>query len=342
MILCWYGAIRAGLEAANLPSVTSLRYHTPELTAVELKHIRQSQKLQAGDRTAFSAFTQLEGQTVRTIEYEKSTTGNVLLFYGDLRLVVNPSGMRGSFTSSADINGCALDVDTAYKLWGSDNVLGQKLEYEEREYIVRAVFESPAGVIVIPLPDSTDQKFSALSLDTRDSKNPRSAADEFRSRYGIPEADAVTTGDWIAGTARLLMILPALILGLILLLQILRELWAVRNMPVLFTLWLLAVAAVLILMTWASGIRLSIPQSLIPTRWSDFEFWKRTFVDWWDQFRRSFAAPRLVPDLMMSGIFARMGIYSVMSTGLMILAFRKPRKAQEDAANSDQGQLTVL
>jgi hypothetical protein len=319
----WAGAVTAGNALRALPDAALLRYHTHSFSHTQLLQIEKSEG--ENERALpFSAFTQLDAQPVESKLYRRTVQADVLLFYGDLRRILR-AVPEMEFVSSADETGCAVDRDTAFRLWGSAQVLGETLLFEGREYTVRAVFDAPEGTVALPVP-TEGHGLSVLAVDTPEGRDARQQAEEFYRRHGLPAPDALTTGGWYGPVSRCLILLPALPLLAALLWGILRELWGMRRTPVLCALWCLAAAVLFWGLFHFSGFRLSLPPGLVPTRWSDFEFWRRLLEGWGENLQNALLTPVLAPDRLVGSALLRLLSCSFFAAadviGMMILYYK--------------------
>lgn len=319
-IVSWRTAFSLEKEAARIPSSVSMRYSGPGLPLDTLEEISRSQERQE-EGTAFSACAQFDDQKLSAADRQASAS--VLTFYGEIGRICTLSCIQGELPSASDLSGCALDADTAYQLWGSSEVVGETLRWEEREYTVRAVFSAPAGMVLIPAKSVPERTLFVLSLDARSGVDAASMAEEFCTRYGLASPDAVLTRSWTAPVGRFFVLLPLLTLGGVILWQILREIWAVREMPVLFGLAVLGMLAILWGAVRISGVQLVLPQNLIPTRWSDFSFWSRTLENGLEGIRASFSARRILPDRVLAELFSQLSVCSALSTGILLFLRRR-------------------
>lgn len=310
LVALWLGALAAGNRLLELPDPSCLRYFTHAFSLQELQEMEKSEEEQK-QPLPFSAFTQLDGRPVKSALYGRSTQADILLFYGDLRRIVQAGMPQGSFVSSADAAGCALDRETAFALWGSDRVVGEKLVFEEKEYTVRAVLDSPSGTVAIPLSQGMGHSLSVLMLGAAGERDAQLSAQEFYGRHGLSAPDVLSTGSWHQPLARFFCLLPALPMLCLLLAGMVRELWGMRETPVLCALWSLLVLAAVAALLLLSGVRLSFPKSLVPTRWSDFEFWGRLLRGFFENLRSVLLAPVLAPDRVVGAALIRLLLCSL-------------------------------
>lgn len=313
----WAGAIKTGGTVSSLPDCSLLRYHTRSFTWKELQQLEKSEE-QYPQPLPFSAFSQLDAQPVKSTLYGRSTQADILLFYGDIRRILQAGLPDSDFVSSEDASGCALDRETAFALWGNGQVIGEKLLFEGREYTVRAVLDAPKRMVAIPISEASEHSLSVIALGTLEQQNVRQAAEEFAVRHSLPSPEALTAGGWRRSLSRFLCLLPALPLLFWLLGGIIRELWGLRKTPLLCALWSLGTAAVLCGLLILSGIRFSFPQSLVPTRWSDFEFWSRLLHSFFENLRSALLTPALAPDRAMGAALGRQIFCSLAAAADMI------------------------
>ena len=306
----WLGAAVPANALLALPDTTCLRYFTHTFSLQQLQEMEKSEG-EGEQPLPFSAFTQLDSQPVKSVLYGRSAQADILLFYGDLRQIIQAGMPETGFVSSADAGGCALDRETAFALWGSDRVIGEKLIFEEKEYTVRAIFDAPGGTVAIPISSEMGHTLSAISLGAADGQGAQLLAERFYERHGLPAPDVLSTGGWHRTLARFFCLLPALPLIYILLAGMVREIWGMRETPVLCALWSLLTLAVVIALLLISGVRLSFPQSLVPTRWSDFEFWSRLLRGFAANLRSTLLAPVLAPDRAVGAVLIRLLLCSL-------------------------------
>lgn len=319
-------ALRALLdwkEVAAFPRGAWLHYPSSIFSGADLAGIRESEARQTGEKIEFCAFSQEGRVPVSSRLFSRTLDADLIRFFGDITLVLPGAQLPGQFSVSDDSRGCAVSQDIAYALFGSLSVTGETLDIGGEEYRIRGIAEGIDGAILLPVPGrGSEKQLSVLALNTAQSQNPRNLAEEFRSRHSLPEPQAVTLSGG-GQAARLIALLPEILLLLFLLCPLLQELWALRRMPFLFLLWTLGTLAILFCGVYFSGIHLSFPQSLIPTRWSDFEFWGRLLESYQGNFRGWVSAPKWLPERLQLAAVLRLSADSALScTAILILRKR--------------------
>ncbi len=83
-------------------------------------------------------------------EMGKSVSGAVILKAGNNRLLYPDSILL----SDEDSDGCIVSGKTARSLFGSDQVIGLEVHYNDREYIIRDVIDATSEILIMNAPDS--------------------------------------------------------------------------------------------------------------------------------------------------------------------------------------------
>lgn len=316
-------------EIIKTPRNISLRYHTATFSVSQIKGVIENEEKLTGEKLGLASYIQLDNQELSSKLYNRTSTAHVIAFYGDLRQILPSVSFQWDDYGHKGLKSCAVDSDTAYDLWGSTEIQGQIIEYQDEEFVVSEVFPSPKKTIAIPVDLQSKQKLNVLVLDTSQSPNALQSADEFRGRHSIIEPDAsVSSMSYVAWT-RFFVLFPVLLMILIILIKIIQELWRLRDTPFLCVIWaVVVIASAVVLFKW-TDIQLSFPASLTPTRWSDFEFWNRLIQQWLLRIKGNFMTPRLVPDLLILKGFLKLICASITSTVSLCMAVHHVKTAYE-------------
>ena len=198
-------------------------------------------------------------------------TGEVLEYYGEVACLL-PRQFRSGYWPG-DRQGCVIDVEAAYILWGScDGVLGRPLQWNGNTWYVRGILEGMDGLAVFPADETSETAFSGLWLDLSATEGGSIAAEQILRAYQMPIGDITDLG-MFAWIAKMMAALPASLLWGWLMLRIASRLWRLRHtrMLLLFSVPPLALTAAAA--SWAAGFPWTIPERFLPTRWSDGSFW---------------------------------------------------------------------
>lgn len=190
-----------------------------------------------------------------------------------------------------DKEGCVIDGDTAWKLFGTREAEGRQLVYGEKTYQVRQVLPWKQRMILIR-PEEENIMYTRVFLKNEKLQNSKTA-EQFLMAYGL-NGTVVDSGFLISAVRMLLLIFPGIVMG-ILFLKANRERRICRKeQAAAFWMWtgacVLIVAAAAVLL-WKN---MEIPQEWIPSRWSDFQFWSDKFRELEEKVRLFLMLPKTV------------------------------------------------
>ena len=211
----------------------------------------------------------------------RNTTANVVAVFGECEDITTKSMLYGAFPSNSDTQGCAVSSGLAFSLWGSTQVLGVQVRIEGEVFYVRGVFEDDNARVFRQA--EFDKTLSNMQLTF-----PGGGTREDAERY-------LTAANFMGGTIldlplmgrgfRILFRFPAIVLAFGIIVRLLRrarKLWHYQAWLFSYLPFVLAVLAVLMLCIDLP----EIPSSFIPSKWSDFEFWKDLFLSHWKNVTR--------------------------------------------------------
>lgn len=95
----------------------------------------------------FAGWVENGMQTITNPDLNRNVENLKILFIkGRSSLLIN-----SSMLFEDDMEGCLIDEDTAYKLFGSIHEVGKNIEYKGRNIVVRGIHkETKANVVIIP------------------------------------------------------------------------------------------------------------------------------------------------------------------------------------------------
>ena len=224
---------------------------------------------------AWAAFQQTESQII-TGKVGGSRNGKVsiLLFHGIPDSIAHFPMVAGRMPAYGENNVCALDKNTAYKLFSGVDVVGSNVNYDGNDWMIVGILDIDNSVLIAPGTEETVYDHIAA--------NHRETLETLVSALG-GEADPFSLSG--VETARLLWILCGFPWIIIILTGIRKmrkhsEIWKVISNVAFCTALLGMVIALMV----------CIPIRLLPTRWSDLSFYG-------EQIRAFRARPRSVPTI---------------------------------------------
>jgi hypothetical protein len=221
---------------------------------------------------------------------EHKTIGAPCIAYsGDAMLVWPATYLVGSAPGVTDRAGCAVSEEFARKRWGSIDVVGMTVEVNGAERVVRGVFEGKTELALISYRvEDTSVKWSAVELGGGSANAARSDVESFAAASGLGKPDVILmdSHSFIAGAMAILPLLAPAFYALYLIFRYIKRRYFAIYKPFLF-LCLISLALLLPVILDA------MPAWLIPTRWSDFQFWSSLLRQASDSLREFLsAAPR--------------------------------------------------
>ena len=228
-------------------------------------------------------------------------TINVTLYgvYGKMQQVTPSELVAGNYVTFEDYAGCLIDADSAYKLFGSNQVTGQQIVIHNKVYSIRGVIESEMPIVMIQEKSETTE-FWNLELNYGSLLQGGVYARQFMMNFGLSKNFVLIEGNFIADCMGNLLVLPMLVLTVIICFQQWRQIGVklrlennrikekhYRTRKDLFTyLWQILLHTwkpillsggmiVICIVVWNSfGF---LPIRYVPSKWSDFSQYTRVF-----------------------------------------------------------------
>ena len=191
---------------------------------------------------------------------------DVLIIKGSSNLLV-----KGSNLFTDDLEGCLIDSDTSYKLFGSSNCVGREIVYNDRTLIVRGILKGSKANIMIQASEDSSQVLDGLTINGTDLTLNK--IEDFKMMFGINEM--AISGNIYYMLAKFIALMFPIIALVLILIKVISSLFKSRNKPVLVILYILMTIASVFIFFKITNIKISIPLDMIPNKWSDFDFWSK-------------------------------------------------------------------
>lgn len=204
-------------------------------------------------------------------ELEKEATVEVIPVIGNLRGLV-PQSIQ---TVLLGENSCIIDKETAFRLFGTNGVVGNQIAYQGKIYKVSEVIGEITGVFIYTPEKKETVILNRVSL-VGDGGEKKKAAEEFAYRFGT--WSMIDDGLYEMIASFFLLLTPGFLVVVLL-----KLVWAYyREGKKLWKLQVLWGAVIVLIVTatiWQTSRIIQISPDMIPGKWSDFEFWGI----WWKQ-----------------------------------------------------------
>lgn len=274
-LLCALGSAALAGQVRELSQGAVVRW--PEGEGVSPADLKRAERWarEDGERegASLTLWQERPGEALKRADGLHGASATVLEFIGSAEELWPGELEAGSYPAPEDKEGCAVDRALAEALWGTGEAVGREIVWSGRSYYVRGVLRGDAGVALFQGGGATAQPYGNLLL-------------RFRGGDASAQADALLRqNQWDGGTKldlglacwalELAAGLPAGLLCLGVLVRLFRRLRALAGTRVLLAAYLPPALGGAALALWAAGFPPYVPAQLIPTRWSDFDFWVR-------------------------------------------------------------------
>lgn len=220
-----------------------------------------------------TAWSHTKDVEVKNQELNRKVKADCMAVYGSREMASFRRLETGTYGYRTDREGCVISKGLAMELFGGVNVTGKYIWCRDASYVVRGVTDDAKSVILIPA--KIEDGMSYMLLECGKDSSGKVEAQRFLYKYGISRGQTVVDGSFFFAAAGISMLLALwtvpVWIGYCCAVRKKREKIQGRRM-----LWLWGLAFVIlggVLLIWKLELR--IPADLIPSRWSQFDFWTR-------------------------------------------------------------------
>lgn len=317
MFLCFAQAIFL-VRPDNEKSVRILTNPTGYLKGEALSLIKQSRESEE-DWPLFTIWGEEKEVSIHNPDLNREKKAGVLTVCGDSRLVWD----SGSWLDMEDAKYCLLTEDLGLSLFGGTELVGQKVQIGECIYEVKGILSEIENTAMIQTGPNLESVMNKVSVEIPKGREQSDVLRQLSIRLGVSE-NAVNFGLYRTWAKAVAMILPC-ILGASIFFQMIRKACAFRHRPVKLFKLLLLLIAFCILFFWITEFLPDIPKEMIPSRWSDFEFW----TELWEQKKAEILlllrGEKSGPELVCLHEFLNTFQYSVLAAGLYFFSLRRQK-----------------
>ncbi|MEY8391240.1 hypothetical protein D3Z36_04700 [Lachnospiraceae bacterium] len=302
------------------------------------QHVEQLEKEISGNNKQrqeeipdFCIWGQKEQVLLTNENLARGIQADVILFCGNPNLVFE----NCRTPARDDRQGCLIDEEAAWKLFGSIKVAGKTITYEENQYVIRKVIPGMNGLAAFPAASSSA---SGTDISAKEDE-PQTVQPEAKvlNRVTIkkPEGQSVNelqTG-WISRYGMDIQVLDLeLLRGLsglcVLLVPITVSVFFLRYLYNQYrnqkrwkgkAVMLCLIFSLVVLTLVLFGKWVEIPDSYIPAKWSDFNFWAQLIKQKRESLQLLFTIPKSVPDYGWSKSFAAGAGFGITAEAIAVI-----------------------
>ena len=275
MIICWVLSIGYTNRLASVKNTFNIYFDEEEYFPADIYKMQKEEK-DKGNSLVFTGWHEKEKQTVLNSNFNRRVESNIIFICGQSSLVA-----EGPILFEDDIKGCLIDEETAYKLFGSNDVIGNTIIYDSREFIIRGIHRAMEDTIIMKAESDSKDKIQGLLIDI--SNDGIENIKLISERYGVKEYGVNSTVYYNLG--KMCTSLLPLIILLIIVCSDLKKAIEIKDRPVLFIFSIMMIIVWIIAFFCITRYKISIPVDILPNKWSDFDYWSKFFQECMDKIK---------------------------------------------------------
>lgn len=329
----WVVSLVNGEKALSYEADVQVRYQGDGAPAEIVKKMRSDGGVPA-ETAAWNVEYRVEAVNP-SLSFKQEVT--CILVEGDKSQVVKDRLVAGGYGYADDEEGCVVSSKTAWKLFGSTSVVGQWITVKGKRYIIRGVTADTTAMVILSSGQVKPDFFKNVSFSYERRGSHAGETEALLVRYGFPRGEVMVDGSFFGAAVRLCRILPLsalllivwLLLGAVLgkkenpcLQKSVFDRWD-RSRLLLSAARASAAAAVVILIVR----EVRIPEDLLPTRWSDFDFYVQKYHAIQENLLRIDMLPLSEWDVEVKRAFAASALFSAEAALLLVTAVFPAGKA---------------
>lgn len=257
-----------------------------------------------------TAWKQIDDTVLINEETNREAIVDVIKIYGNSYNII-----EGDKIFLGDVEGCLVDKEAAYNLFGGTNVIGNTIKYENRELTIRGIHNGVKNTVVMQFDNNEDELLDGISV------NSEKSAENISTILSIKNNGV--SNELYTGCASFFMNLLPIIMLIISLYKILKAAFSRRKMPVKCMLYILIALISTVVLVRISGINISIPYEIIPNKWSDFTYWSQLFEVYKEQIQSVLYMKKYNIDIYYIELAVKSIFYSIISLITFIIFIRR-------------------
>lgn len=270
LIICWGVSLGYTNNIKNKNDIINFYFENGNVTSETINNIEESEK-----DISVVGWTEKSSQSATNPNFNRTVNNlKVLAIKGNSSLI-----FTGAVLFEDDKEGCLIDTETSYKLFGSTNSIGREIVYEGRNLIIRGIHDGTKSNIIVQLLDDSIEQLNGLTIDAKEIT--RTSLEEFKTQFGISEMP-ISGGIYYLFAKAFTMIIPIVVL-ILLLIKIATYFFKAKRKPILKSIYILMAITIIFIFLKVTDTNISIPLDMIPNKWSDFDFWSKLWKEYMDK-----------------------------------------------------------
>ena len=306
LVMCWGISLGYANNIEKEKNTINFYFENGSINADIVKNIEENKS-----DLSVVGWTEKSLQSATNTDLNRSANDlKVLAIKGNSSLLFD-----GALLFQDDKEGCLIDTETSYKLFGSIHSLGKEITYGERKLIVRGIHDGIKSNIIVQLLDNDMDVLDGLTIDGTDMTLNK--IEEFKTQFGIQEM-SIDGGIYHKFAKVFSMVFPIIALVLILI-KITTYFFKAKRKPVLKAIYIsMAIITVLIFFK-VTKLNISIPLDMIPNKWSDFDFWSKMWQENIEKLQYVLYMKKYGIDIYNIENMMMSGLYSILTVILFVI-----------------------
>ena len=275
------------------------------------------------DSYSFVPWRQADNKQIFNEDLNRSLEANIFQLYGDSSFLLD-----GNILFRDDINGCLIDEDTAYGLFGSIDVKGRSILVDNREVEVRGVNNKYENTIFIQGISNSKEQVEGISLwipSKGDVFNSKDFVTTFIMKYDLNNC---TVDSNIYNTIASVFMMILFILIVISMIN-----YIIKYKPIM-ALSYMVVGLILTLITkLILKIRFIIPINSIPSNWSDYKQFREVYISAVENFKYFLYVKKYSIDIDRLNSTINVSMYIILTIILFFIVTKRLRKVSRKELN---------
>lgn len=317
MIICWLLSIGYTNKLASVKNTFKIYFDEEEYLPDDIYKMQQAEK-DKDNSLVFTGWYEKEKQSVKNSNFNRTIESNIIFICGNSPLIA-----EGPILFEDDTNGCLIDEETADKLFGSNDIIGNTIVYNDREFIIRGIHKSMADTIIMQSVNNSQDKVQGLLIDL--SNDGRENVQLISEKYGVKDYGLNNAVYYNLGKV-CTSLLPVIIL-LIVIGSALKKAIEIKEKPVLFICSMLMLIAGITVFFWITRYKISIPVDLLPSKWSDFDYWQKFYQECMDKIEYVVYLKKYSMDIYLISYLGKIALYTIITVILFFINMRNIKVA---------------
>lgn len=269
----------------------SVRLRSEGVTRKDLDNALKNEKANSSsDIPDVTAWVRLNEEEIYNYDLNRKVQVPIVQVAGDMNETEPMSLKYGNYVYEKDSKGCIIDEDTAYSLFGTYDATGNILTYKGSDYFIRGVVKATYPMFMIP--GNNAAKYNNLELIYSNKEFGEKSAEEFLLQNSIAANYVIVDGYFYGRLIYSLLNLPIWMFYILFFILLLKYFWKKRHSENkrsfaiycgIGTLGMIGYGGILY---ETIGNPLYFPLKLIPTKFSDFDYWSNEYHVMMDQFKK--------------------------------------------------------